>query len=135
MAKAELKTKLNNASALSFINSVQDPQQREDSLVLIDLMGKLSGEQPKMWGDSIVGFGLEQLKYASGRELEWFKIGFSPRKNSLTLYVLRSSEDAYGDLFKQLGKHSLGKGCLYIKKLADVDLQVLQQVIAKSLTL
>ena len=133
MAKVELKTKENNANVDDFINSVKDNQQRDDSKVILKMMGKATGDKPKMWGSSIVGFGNETLKYESGRELEWFKIGFSPRKQSLTLYVLRGGENNYKNLLAKLGKHTLGKGCLYIKNLEEVDSNVLEDLIKESL--
>jgi hypothetical protein len=129
---AELKTKATNLSVDDFISAIADEQQRNDSKVILAMMEKISGAKPKMWGSSIVGFVDTHLVYASGRELDWFKIGFSPRKQSLTLYCLTDSVD-WTDLLAKLGKHSIGRGCLYIKRLSEVDLKVLEQIIKKSI--
>lgn len=129
---AELKTKVNDASVDEFINSITDEQQKEDSKVVDKIMQKTIGEKGKMWGTSIVGYGFEHLKYASGRELDWFKIGFSPRKGTMTLYVLKSTPEKYEDLLSKLGKHTIGKGCLYIKKLSDVNIEVVEDIIRRS---
>ncbi len=129
MAKAELKTKVNEASADAFIDQ-QPGTVAADCRTIMGLMKKATGEEPKMWGASIVGFGRYHYKGASGREGEWFVTGFSPRKANLTLYILSGLEKEHA-LLEKLGKHSTGKGCLYIKKLADVDLKVLEQLISK----
>lgn len=131
MAKAQLKTQQTSASAHDFIDSVQDEQQRKDAKQILALMEKVTGEKPKMWGASIIGFGDMHLKYESGRELDWFKIGFSPRKGQMTIYAI-NGDPAQAKLLEKLGKHSTGKGCLYIKKLADVDMDVLEAVITKA---
>jgi hypothetical protein len=128
---AELKTKLNNASVDAFIRKLKDERAEADCRTIIRLMQKATKAEPKMWGTSIVGFGSRHLKYASGRELDWMQIGFSPRKQNLTLYILNGFE-GQNTLLKQLGKHSTGKGCLYIKKLEDVDLKVLDQIVTNS---
>ena len=128
---AELKTKLNDASVTDFLNGIKDEEKRVDSFEILNLMKQVTKEEPKMWGTSIVGFGITHLKYASGRELDWMLIGFSPRKQNLTLY-LPGSLDTYADLFKKLGKHKLGGGCLYINKLKDVDAKVLKELIKQS---
>ena len=128
MAKsAELKTKKNEASVESFINTVTDEQTRADCLEIAKMMKQATKAEPKMWGASIIGFGEQHLKYASGRELDWMRIGFSPRKQNITLYVTLNE-----GLLKKLGKFSTGKGCLYIKKLADVDKKVLKELISAS---
>lgn len=124
----ELKTKENEASVEKFINSVEDEQKRKDSFEIIKLMEKVTGQKPKMWGASIVGFGSYHYKYASGREGDWMKVGFSPRKANLSLYVL-SQDEKEKDLLSQLGKHKMGKGCLYINKLEDVDSKILEELI------
>lgn len=126
---AELKTKVNDASVAKFLNDIPEASKREDTLVLFDLMQKAMKAEPKMWGDSIVGFGTYQYKGKSGRGGEWFIAGLSPRKQSLTLYALGGWEK-YGELLSKLGKYSHGKGCLYIKRLADVDMAVLRKLIA-----
>jgi hypothetical protein len=129
MAKAELKTKVNEASVDSFID--QQPEEvAADCRTIMKLMKKATGEEPKMWGASIVGYGRYAYKGASGREGEWMVTGFSPRKANLSLYIL-SGLDTETALLKKLGKHTTGKGCLYIKQLGDVDLKVLEQLIAK----
>ena len=132
MAKAELKTKETNASVEDFLNSITDEQKRTDANALVNLMQRLSGETPKMWGPAIVGFGNKVLKYDSGRELDWMLIGFSPRKANLTLY-LTDGIVRHPELLKKLGKHKTGVGCLYIKTLSDIDLAVLEKLISASL--
>lgn len=132
MPLAQLKTKVSNDNVLSFIENIKNEQQKSDCKTLLDLMQKSTKALPKMWGSSIVGFMQVHLKYESGRELEWFKIGFSPRKNALTLYGLKNYNVKDAQLFSKLGKFSEGKGCIYIKKLSDVDLSVLSQIIDKS---
>ena len=127
MAKAELKTKKTQASVEDFLNGVKDEQQRKDSFAILQMMKKVTGDQPKMWGSAIIGFGNVQLKYESGRELNWFKMGFSPRKQNLTIYGVNAKGQT--ELLKKLGKHKTGKGCLYINKLTDVDLAVLKKII------
>jgi hypothetical protein len=128
MAKAEPKTRKTGASAEDFLNSIKDEQKRKDSFRILEMMQKATGDKPEMWGASIVGFGNVALKYASGRELDWPKTGFSPRKQALTLYVLNGSKEQTG-LLKKLGKHKTGKSCLYINRLADVNTAVLQELI------
>lgn len=128
---AELKTQPNDQSVEQFLNSVPDEQKRTDSFTVLQLMQQVTGEEPIMWGDSIIGFGRYQYKYASGRKGEWFLTGFSPRKQSLTLYIM-SGFDAYDALLGKLGKYTTGKSCLYVKKLEDVDLEVLQELVRQS---
>ena len=130
MAKAELKTKKTGDSVEAFLAKLADRAQREDARELVTIMSRLTGDEPKMWGPAIIGFGSTVLKYDSGRELDWMKIGFSPRKDSLTLYGLSI---ATSDLMDKLGKHKTGKGCLYIKRLSDVDQKVLEQMIKAAL--
>ncbi len=127
----ELKTKLNDSSVVEFLNSVQDTKKREDSLKIVDLMREESGEEPQMWGSSIVGFGSYHYKGVSGHEGDSPLVAFSPRKQSLTLYILPGFE-RYTDLMTQLGKHSTGKSCLYIKKLEDVNLDIVRVLVRKS---
>jgi hypothetical protein len=132
MAKnAEIKTKVNEASVEGFLNSVVDEQKRKDSFEIIKMMQQATKEEPKMWGPAIIGFGSYHYKYESGREGDMPIIGFSPRKQNLTLYV-GLGDDSENPLLKKLGKHTTGKVCLYIKKLADVDRTVLQQLINES---
>ncbi len=125
---AELKTKPNDADVEAFLAAVPDDQKRSDSLVLLDLFRTVTGAPPKMWGAAIVGFGDYHYVYASGREGDWFVTGFSPRKQNLTLYSMGGYEP-HGELLARLGKHKLGKGCLYINRLQDVDLAVLRELI------
>lgn len=131
MAKAELKTKLNEASVEDFLNAVGDEQQRLDGLRILEIFKKATGEEPKMWGPSIIGFGHRVLKYDSGRELDWMITGFSPRKGTFALYSLTGTEKA-DELMAKLGKHKTGKGCLYIKELSDIDETVLAELISAS---
>lgn len=126
-----MKTKETDAKVEEFLNSIADETQREDSKKVSAMMEKATDAEPKMYGANIVGFGKQTLKYASGREQEWMQIGFSPRKANLTLY-LTYDENWDEDLLSKLGKHKLGKGCLYFKKLSDVDEKVLEQIIEKS---
>ena len=123
MAKAILKTKKTTDSVAAFINSISSTRQA-DCKAIIKMMQNATGAKPVMWGKSIIGFGNRHLKYASGRELDWFIIGFSPRKTDLSLYVLTQSKDQ-PRLLKKLGSHKAGKGCLYIKSLDAVDVTVL----------
>jgi hypothetical protein len=129
---AENKTKSNAKSVPDFLNSIQDPVRREDCLALAAIMEDISGSKPKMWGDSIVGFGDYRYKYASGREGDWFLTGFSPRKQALTLYIM-GYLDSYAHILEGLGKFKHGKGCLYIKKLEDIDLEELKKLISTSI--
>ena len=130
MAKAEIKTKETDASVDEFLNGVADEQQREDSYKVLEMMRRTTGDQPKMWGAAIIGFGNRvYTSPATGREVDWMKIGFSPRKGNLTLYVLNNSEKQE-PLLEKLGKHKRGKGCLYVKRLSDVDEKVLEKLIA-----
>lgn len=128
---AELKTKLNDASVEDFINQVDDEKKRNDSFEVLKLMKTLTGEEPKMWGGSIVGFGTYHYKYASGQEGDWMLTGFSPRKQALTLYLM-SGFAGYDELLSKLGKFKTGKSCLYIKKLEDINQEVLSELIVKS---
>lgn len=126
MAKADLKTKKTAASVDDFLNGIADEQKRTDCKAIVSMMKKATGAAPKMWGPAIIGFGDTHLKYESGRELDWFKIGFSPRKQNISLYGLGANSNAA--LLKQLGKCKSGAGCLYINRLADIDLATLQDL-------
>ena len=128
---AEMKTKVNDASVEGFLNKVEDEQKRKDSFEIVQMMKQATKEEPKMWGPAIIGFGSYHYKYESGREGDMPIIGFSPRKQNLTLYV-GLGDDSENPLLKKLGKHTTGKVCLYIKKLADVDRTVLQELINES---
>jgi len=128
---ADLKTKRTEASVDAFLKGVVDDARRQDCLTLLRIMRQPAGAVPKMWGSSIVGFGSYQYKYASGRAGDWPLIGFAPRKQDLTLYVM-AGFDRYGALLRKLGKYKTGKCCLYVKRLGDVDLTVLMQLISAS---
>ena len=123
----ELKTKINDADVSAYLDAVESEQQRNDSFALIELLSELTGHQPKMWGTSIVGFGSHHYVYASGREGDWPLIGFSPRKQNISIYIMAGFSE-YESLMKKLGKHKTGKSCLYIKKLADIDVKVLRDL-------
>ena len=132
MAKtAELKTKVNDASVADFLSSVADEQKQKDSFEILKIMQQITKEEPKMWGASIVGFGSYHYKYESGREGDWMQIGFSPRKQNITLYLIPGSE-RYQELMNKLGKYSTGKDCLYVKRLSDVNVDVLKELITES---
>ena len=131
MAKYELKTKVNKSSVEGFLNSVKDKQKREDSFKILEMMKKITKEEPKMWGPSIVGFGSYHYKYASGHEGDMCIAGFSPRKQALTIYIM-SDFKKYDSLMKKLGKYKTSVACLYIKKLEDVDQKVLTELITES---
>ena len=129
---AQMKTQPTNASVTAFLDQIKDEKVRMDCFQIVDMMKKASQNEPKMWGSSIVGFGRIHLKYESGRELDWFPIGFSPRKQNLTLYFT-GGMDSHSASLKKLGRHTLGSGCLYIKKLADIDVKVLQKMITDTI--
>ena len=130
---AEIKTKPTDASVEDFINSVKDEQKRKDSFVILEMMKKATGEEPKMWGSSIIGFGNVKVKSPStGRESDWLRIGFSPRKANLSLYLTGNIKKQAVAL-KKLGKHKTGMGCLYINRLEDIDIKVLKGMIEASL--
>ena len=126
---AEIKTKQTAESVDSFIENIPNEQKRKDSQVILKMMEKAMKEKPKMWGSSMIGFGNVRYKSpATGREVDWFKIGFSPRKANISLHLidLKQHEDA----LTKLGKHKTGVGCLYINKLDDVDTKILEKMIA-----
>src|SRR5213593_1207571 len=127
---AEMKTKVTSVSPAAFIKQMDNEQKRKDCHELIKLMEDITGEPPKMWGASIVGFGKYHYKYESGREGDSLLTGFSPRKQNMTLYLGPGLDNKA--LMAKLGKHTTGKGCLYIKKLDDIDRSVLRDLIAKS---
>ena len=128
---AELKTKQTEQSVSAFLNKIADQSRREDCLAVVDLMRDVTKEEPKMWGSSIVGFGRYRYKYESGREGEWPITGFAPRKGDLTFYITPGFEP-FPEVMKRLGKYKTGKSCLYVKKLADIDLKVLKELVTKS---
>ncbi|MBW6474653.1 MAG: DUF1801 domain-containing protein [Anaerolineaceae bacterium] len=133
---ADLKSTQNDADVEAFLNTVEHVGKRADSFKLLALMHKVTGLEPKMWGDSIVGFGEYHYRYATGHEGDAALVGFSPRKQNLTLYLMgcyiQPDDKSYDELFSKLGKHKLGKSCLYINKLADVDMGVLEELVRKS---
>lgn len=131
---AEIKTKPTAASVEDFINTIADEQKRNDSFVIMEMMKEASGEEPKMWGSSIIGFGNKRYKSpATGREVDWLLIGFSPRKANLSLYISVGIAE-HAEALKKLGKHKTGVGCLYVNKLEDIDTNVLKGMIAASLS-
>ena len=128
MAKAELKTKKTTASVASFLSAIPDDARREDCRRLVKLMQQAIGAEPKMWGEHVIGFGDYHYKYESGRENDWFVAGFSPRKANITLYLM-SGAARHSAILERLGKHKVGKGCLYIKQLSDIELPVLKELV------
>lgn len=128
---AELKTKKSDASVEDFLNGIPDEKKRQDSFAILALMKEVTQAEPKMWGDSIVGFGHYRYKYATGREGDWFLAGFSPRKQNLTLYIMAGFAQ-YEALLGKLGKYKTGKSCLYINKLQDVNTEALKELVQQS---
>lgn len=129
---AQIQTKPTASSVEDFINAVADEQKRNDSHAILELMKKATGEEPKMWGSSMIGFGDRRYESpATGRQVDWFVIGFSPRKANISLYVNIGME-AHAATLEKLGKYKTGAGCLYINKLADVDMKVLKKIIDTS---
>ena len=124
---AEQKTKPTNQSVKEFLNKIPEAERRADCFAVAKIMEEISGEKPKMWGPSIVGFGSYHYKYASGHEGDWPMMGFSPRKKDLTLYIMMGFEK-HADLMEKLGKHSASKSCLYIKRLSDVHIPTLMKL-------
>jgi hypothetical protein len=128
---AELKTRKTAASVDAFLTGVDDDQVRQDCRTIADIMAKATKAEPKMWGSAIVGFGTRRVKYSNGREADWMVTAFSPRKQNIVLYLSASFPERDA-LLKALGKHSCGKGCVYIKRLSDVHLPTLRKMIAAS---
>jgi hypothetical protein len=128
---AALKTTPNDQSVKAFLNGIPDEKKRRDCYRILDLMKQVTGEEGRMWGDSIVGFGSYHYKYASGREGDWFLTGFSPRKQAITLYIM-AGFDQYDDLMDKLGKYKTGKACLYVKRVEDVDIHTLRELVKQS---
>jgi len=128
---SELKTQPNDASVDEFVDAVEHPKRRADAQVILALMKKVTREKPVMWGGSIIGFGRLTYQYANGKTGEWMRIGFSPRKANISLYIMNGFAE-YQSLLSQLGKHKTGKSCLYINKLEDIDLEVLQLLLHHS---
>jgi hypothetical protein len=128
---AELKTQPTDQDVIAFLNGIPDEKKRRDSFTILELMQQVTQSKPVMWGDAIIGFGSYHYCYESGREGDWFLTGFSPRKQNLTLYIM-SGFDQYEALLARLGKHTTGKSCLYIKRLEDVDLSTLEELVRLS---
>jgi Domain of unknown function (DU1801) len=133
---AELKTKETEANVQEFLEGVTDDQRRKDCLEVMKLLGKITKAEAKMWGANIIGFGTFRLRYPNGREIDWMQVGLSPRKQNLTLYIhggyVQGGLDTHPELLR-LGKFKTGKGCLYIKKLEDIDMTVLEKLITTSI--
>lgn len=130
---AELKTKKTELSVDTFLDQISEDQKRSDSFSIRKLMENATNAEAKMWGSSIIGFGDRSLKYPSGRELDWFIMGFSPRKQNFALYI-SGAVSKQTELLKKLGKHKTGKGCLYINKLSDINIEVLNEIIIAGLS-
>lgn len=128
---AEVITKKNDASVESFLANVPDEKKRADCFDLLKLMKEATGAEPKMWGSSLVGFGSYHYRYKSGREGDWFLTGFSPRKQNLTLYIM-AGFSKYEALMTRLGKYKTGKSCLYLKRLSDVEIPILKELVKRS---
>lgn len=126
-----LKTRETTASVEKFLNSIVDETRRNDAFTVLALMKQVTGEEAKMWGSAIIGFGSRKLVYESGRELDWMNVGFSPRKANITLYIMDGFAK-YDTLLARLGKHKTGKSCLYIDKLGNVDVNVLKKLVKQS---
>jgi len=129
---AELKTKLTDIPVADFINAIPDAQTRQDCWMIVEMMQAATQAPPKMWGTAIVGFGTYQLVNASGKGSDWMQVGFSPRKQALTLYLMLGGVENSEEMLARLGKYTRGKGCLYIKRLADVDLTTLKEMVRAS---
>lgn len=129
---AELKTKLNDGSVDDYLNLISDPKKKEDCYHILNMMKELTGEEPKMWGDSIIGFGVYHYVYASGSKGDWPIVGFSPRKQNITLYIM-SGFTQNEELLSKLGKFKTGKSCLYIKKIEDINQDLLKKLITESI--
>ena len=128
---AELKTQPTGGNVRTFLDSIEDDRKRRDAKTVARIMKRVTGERPRLWGPSIVGYGSYHYVYDSGREGDFMVAGFSPRKQALTLYIM-SGFSGHEGLMKRLGKHTTGKSCLYVKKLEDVDLEVLEELIVRS---
>lgn len=130
---AEAKTRPTKASVTKFIDAIEHEQRRADSKAVTAMMKKITGEKPVMWGENIIGFGSVNLPYADGSVLDWPIVAFSPRKAALTLYVMTGKETP--ELMKRLGKYTTGKVCLYIKRLSDVDLKALEELVTQTVAI
>lgn len=130
---AELKTQKNDGDIVEFLHGVDNEERRKDCFKLLELFQQWTKETPKMWGNSIVGFGDYHYKYDSGREGDWFLTGFSPRKQNLTMYITAGFSE-YDDIMQSLGKYKTGSSCLYVKRLSDIDLDQLKTLVEKSVS-
>ena len=128
---AEPKTTKTDASVSAFLNKIEDPQKRSDAKAIAKLMGEITGLKPSLWGGTIVGYGSYRYQYASGRSGDWPIVAFSPRKQNLVLYIMPGFAE-YDDFLARLGKHKTGKSCLYINRLSDIDVNVLGDLIYRS---
>ncbi len=133
MAKYELKTRETDASVEDFLNSIENPERRADGFRVFEMFNRLTGETAKMWGPAIVGYGSYEITYSDGRKLDWMMTGFSPRKQNLSLYIVCNSPKQPA-LLEKLGKHTTSVSCLYIKRLSDIDENVLEDLIKDSVT-
>lgn len=129
--KAQLKTQKNDNSIEQYLDTIEDKQKVEDTKVIMSMIYDIIGKEPKLWGDSLIGFGDITYKYASGRTGEWFVLGFAPRKQNISIYLTCNIE-LYADYLLKLGKYKTGKGCLYIKKLSDIDINILKEMFLKA---
>jgi len=129
---AENKTTRNRNDVMDFLKGIQEEKKRQDTLVLLELFQETTGLKPEMWGSGIIGYGTYHYRYESGREGDFFLTGFSPRKQSLTIYIMPGF-DRFPEMMKKIGKHKTGKSCLYVKKLEDIDMEVLKNLIRASL--
>lgn len=129
---AELKTKLNDSSVVKFLASIENEQQRKDSFDILELMKEATRDEPKMWGESIIGFGKYHYVYASGREGDWMRIGFTPRKGKISLYLMCEVEHQT-EILDRIGKYKSGKSCFYINKMTDIDREVLKELIQSAI--
>jgi hypothetical protein len=127
----ELKTKKNEGNVINFLNSVENEKRKQDAFTILEMMKKITGEEAKMWGSGIIGFGDLHYKYKTGREGNWFRIGFSPRKQNTVLYFMNYF-NGFEEILSRLGKFKTGKSCLYVSKLEDIHLDILKEMIKES---
>lgn len=130
---AELKTKQTDKSIESYLKGISDENKRNDALSLIEMFKDITSSEPAIWGDGIIGFGNFHFKYASGREVDWFKTGFSVRKDKFTIYLMIANLEKYSGLTLKLGKFKASKSCIYIKSLKDIDISVLKEIVIAAL--
>lgn len=128
---SDRKTRPTNADVTAFLDAVPDPRRRADALDALDLIGEVTGAEPRMWGPSMIGFGRQPYRTADGKEREWFAVGLAPRKAALTLYGL-TYDGSNADLLDRLGPHTTGKGCLYVKKVEALDREVLTDLVRRA---